>query len=246
MKVLINYADNGFFLAQQRNASSGVAAGNFDDVWVRNRSSLDAAFVDKNKAILAQPRGAGYWLWKPYIIARALRELRDDDYLFYCDSGCLFINPIDEVIDIYQRELDDMGIVVFKTTMWVETGPPWQDAPEYMWTKRDVFAALDADLAATTHSAQSNGATILLRKRDFAIRFVDDWLAYCTDPHLLTDTPSRRPNYAGYNEHRHDQSLLSVLSKVRGVHMADDITHWGEDRRATACRTVIHHDRYKG
>ena len=245
MKILINYADNGFFLAQQRNASSGIAAGNFDDVWARNRASLDAAFVEKNKAILAEPRGAGYWLWKPSIIARALRELRDDDYLFYCDSGCLFINPIDEVIDIHERELDDKGIVVFKTTMWVETGPPWQDAPEYMWTKRDVFAAMDADLVATTHSAQANGATILMRKREFATQFVDRWLAYCEDPHLLTDTPSLRPNYAGYSEHRHDQSLLSVLSKVRGVHMADDITHWGEGRRATPCQTVIHHDRYK-
>ena len=246
MKILINYADNGFVRAQQRNAGSAIAAGNFDDVWVRNRSALDAAFVEKNKAILSQPRGAGYWLWKPCIIARALRELRDDDHLFYCDSGCLFINPIDEGIAIHERELDDKGIVVFKTTMWVETGPPWQDAPEYMWTKRDVFTALNADVDATTRSAQANGATILLRRRDFAIRFVDDWLAYCEDHHLLTDTPSRHPNYGGYNEHRHDQSLLSVLGKVRGVHMADDITHWGEGRRATACRTVIHHDRYKG
>ena len=246
MKVLINYADNGFFQAQRRNVESGLTAGGFDDAWTRNRASLDPTFVARNQATLAQPRGAGYWLWKPAIIARALRELPDDGHLFYCDAGCLFINPIDEVIDLHDRELDDKGIVVFKTTMWVETGPPWQDAPEYMWTKQDVFAALDADTATTTHSAQANGATILMRRRDFAIRFVDDWLALCEDPHLLTDTPSRLPNHAGFNEHRHDQSLLSVLAKLRGVHMADDITHWGEGRRATACRTVIHHDRFRG
>lgn len=246
MKILINYADNGFFLAQKRNAGSAIAAGKFDEVWARNRASLDDSFVQKNKSILDQSRGAGYWLWKPYIISKALTQLNDNDYLFYCDSGTLFINPIDEVIDLYKNQLDDKGIVVFKTTMWVETGPPWSDSPEYMWTKKDVFPALNADLVSVTHSAQANGATILMKKKDFSVQFVNDWLNYCEDVHLLTDTPSVLPNFQEYKEHRHDQSLLSVLSKVRGVHMADDITHWGEGRRSTACKTVIHHDRYKG
>lgn len=247
MKILVNYADNGYYLAQKRNATTAVDSGKFDFVLTKNRGSLGRDFIEKNKEIMMQTRGAGYWLWKPCIINESLSKLNDSDYLFYCDSGSAFINPIDEVIDMNKDELNTKGVVLFKTTMWVESGPPWSDAPEYMWTKRDTFSALDADSLSITHTAQANGATILLKRTDFSMKFVSDWLNHCETPHLMTDSPSISQNFDGFKEHRHDQSLLSVLGKARGVKMCDDITHWGEGRRGnTPCKTIIYHDRYKG
>lgn len=247
MKILINYADNGYYMAQKRNATTAIESGKFDEVWTKNRGSLGRDFIEKNKEIMMQTRGAGYWLWKPCILNDSLRKLNDSDYLFYCDSGSAFINPIDEVIDINKEELNNRGVVMFKTTMWVESGPPWSDAPEYMWTKRDTFSSLGADSLSVTHTAQANAATILLKKTDFSLKFISDWLNYCEDPHLMTDSPSLLQNFDGFKEHRHDQSLLSVLGKARGVKICDDITHWGEGRRSTTpCKTVIYHDRYKG
>ena len=247
MKILINYADNGYYLAQKRNSTTGVDVGKFDDVWTKNRGSLGRDFIEENKDIMSQARGVGYWLWKPYILNDSLLKLTKDDYLFYCDSGSAFINPIDEIIEINRDELNTKGVVLFKTTMWVESGPPWSDGPEYMWTKRDTFAAIGEDSSSVTHTAQANAATILLKKTDFSMQFISDWLNYCKNSHLLTDSSSVLPNFDGFKEHRHDQSILSVLGKSRGAKMCDDITHWGEGRRGnTPCKTIIYHDRYKG
>lgn len=247
MKILVNYADNGYFLAQKRNCDTAMEIGGFDDTWPKNRGHLSKSFCEENVEIISQKRGAGYWLWKPYIIYESLKKIKNDDYLFYCDSGSAFINSIDEVIEINKEELDTKGLVLFKTTMWVESGPPWSDAPEYMWTKRDVFEALNADKMSVTHTPQVNAATILLKKTNFSLNFVSDWLKYCKVSSYMTDTPSKKQNFEGFQEHRHDQSILSVLGKVREVKICDDITHWGEGRRInTQCKTIIYHDRYKG
>jgi hypothetical protein len=44
-------------------------------------------------------------------------------------------------------------------------------------------------------------------------RFVEMWLDACTDARVLTDAPNTcgQPNLPGFVEHRHDQSVLSVL-----------------------------------
>lgn len=32
-------------------------------------------------------QGAGYWVWKPFIILKELEHLQDGDYLLYTDAG---------------------------------------------------------------------------------------------------------------------------------------------------------------
>ncbi|MEO1909013.1 MAG: hypothetical protein ABGX10_01060, partial [Paracoccus sp. (in: a-proteobacteria)] len=44
-------------------------------------------FWDENRFILEQERGAGYWLWKPWIILQKLREVGPDDIVIYNDAG---------------------------------------------------------------------------------------------------------------------------------------------------------------
>ena len=38
--------------------------------------------------ILANKRGYGYWLWKPYLIMKTLEQMNDNDILVYADCGC--------------------------------------------------------------------------------------------------------------------------------------------------------------
>ena len=40
----------------------------FDYKHVFNTQDIDNEFYQKNIEILKQPKGAGYWLWKPYFI----------------------------------------------------------------------------------------------------------------------------------------------------------------------------------
>ena len=81
-------------------SQSGLSNGGFDEVFSYNYSDIDDEFKEKNKHILEQPRGAGFWLWKPYIIKKTLEKIEENDLLFYSDSGISFIRPIDDLIKI--------------------------------------------------------------------------------------------------------------------------------------------------
>ena len=85
--ILINYADLGYYQAQRFNTQTAMGVGAFDRQVQFRREDLDPEFCKRNSEILAMKRGAGYWLWKPYIVLESLRHLMtDEDVLFYSDE----------------------------------------------------------------------------------------------------------------------------------------------------------------
>ncbi len=55
-----------------------------------------------------------------------------------------------------------------------------------------------------------NAGIILLRNTKNSRDFIEEWLKNCEDPELLTDIPSPE-EYPDFRDHRHDQSILSIL-----------------------------------
>ena len=64
-----------FYAAQQRNAETAVTVGGFDEVICYGPRDIDRQFRVRNRSLLRSRIGAGYWLWKPYFIKRALDQL---------------------------------------------------------------------------------------------------------------------------------------------------------------------------
>ena len=65
-----------------------------DECHAYDANVMDDTFKQKNAHILNQGRGAGYWLWKPYIIYKWLTDdsMEDDNsYLIYSDAGMVYI-----------------------------------------------------------------------------------------------------------------------------------------------------------
>jgi hypothetical protein len=99
--LLINCGHRCCQQAQQRNCLTGLANG------VRQCVKLnmtifdnDQRFAKKNKHILDRKRGAGYWLWKPYIIHRELYLAREGDIIVYSDAAVDVIQNIDHLINL--------------------------------------------------------------------------------------------------------------------------------------------------
>ena len=169
-------------------------------------ADIDAEFAAANRHILEHERGNGYWLWKPYFIVRALESLAPGDWLFYCDAGAHFVAPIDPLVEVCLR--DGRDVIVFDL--------PY---PERRWTKRDAFVLLDCDRPEFITSRQRLASFHLWRCSPAAIAFAREWLTAAQDERLLTDLPNQcgLPNHRGFQGHRHDQSLLSLLSKKYGL-----------------------------
>jgi hypothetical protein len=76
-----------------------------------NKRILDSSpgFVNRNKNILQRKRGAGYWLWKPYIIYQELYLARDGDIIVYSDALVDFVANISYLTKLTEKQ----DIIVF-------------------------------------------------------------------------------------------------------------------------------------
>ena len=85
---LISYGDDNYRDAKKRIEMEASSTGWFDSITVYGPEILDNNFKNKFKEVLNHPRGAGYWIWKNYIIKKKLSEINDNDILIYVDAGC--------------------------------------------------------------------------------------------------------------------------------------------------------------
>ena len=216
MKLLLNYAANGYMNAQRQNSNSGTLKGGFDRVQECGVTHMDINFITKNTRILRHERGAGYWLWKPYIILKYLKTLNEGDYLFYCDSGSVFINSVDHLIALNQ------DITVFHLD-------PVAGNKETLQTKRDCFVIMGCEDPKYMYTLPRHAGFQLYRKCNKSIEFVSEYLEYCQDERLITDQDNVmwKPNYHEFRNHRHDQSIFSLLTKIHNLPSFRDPTQYG-------------------
>lgn len=216
MIVAINYADLKFRNAQKFNEITAIHKGKADKVISYFPKDIDDSFKRKNKNILEQKRGNGYWLWKPYFIKRTLERMNEGDYLVYLDSGAFYINDVRHLTR--QMEKDDQNIMAFEL--------PFK---ERRYTKRDVFVVMECDTETYTDTNQRMATMIIFRKDRKSAQFVNEWLYYCQYEDILTDAPNHmgRDNYKEFIDHRHDQSIFSVLSKKYEIKAYGDPSQFG-------------------
>ncbi len=220
-KILINYADpsghrSDCHIQQKLNTLSGHKVGGFDTVINYGRKDIDADFYEKNRSIFAHKKGAGYWIWKPYIIVKTLKTLDEGDYLFYCDTDFHFVQSIDILIETLDKANQNM--MIFKHAYnWILL--------EKHWTKRDLFIAMDCDNEKYTDTHQIQGGIHLWKKSDKSIKIAEEWLELVQNEHLLTNESSilGKPEYDGFVEHRHDQSIFSLICKRHNLIQSDGL-----------------------
>lgn len=211
----INYANDRFMKAQKLNTWSMLHKGKVDKVIEYNPSMLSPEFVSKNQRVLSQKRGGGYWIWKPYILQQALNEINNNDYLFYCDSGAVVIDSVSKLVDALEESRQDV--------MTFELGP------EKLWSKRDAFIVMECDTPKFTETSQRLATYILIKKNENTEKLIEEFLHFATDFNIITDDPNTMglPNYEGFIENRHDQTIWSLLTKKHGYLPFRDPSQFG-------------------
>jgi len=252
--ILINYAERRYYESQKENCKSGLEVGGFDIAHPYNSSDIDKDFYSKNSHILdtdfifqGYPRGAGYWLWKPYIIHKALLECNNDDVILYADSGSTFIGSFKDYYFEICRS-DERGLILF--------GFEGCAHKNSAWTKRDCFVYMDCDDPKSASGCQLTASFQLVRRTEFTLHFYSEMLKFSQDSRILTDAPNTcgLPNYPDFKDHRHDQSILSLLRDKYSVNYADGRStskyqcpsQWGDICREydpPGFKTLIQHHR---
>lgn len=215
MKIAVNYADNNFKRAQEFNTKSAYKVGKVDLVLQYGPNDLDDSFKQEFANILSQKRGGGYWLWKPYIILDALSKANDNDYLIYCDSGAFYVNDVNSIIKIMQR--DNVSLMTFELPL-----------VEIQWTKKEAFNLMECLDYQYALENQILATYFVVKKEESTVKFFKDYFNYCKNEKIITDVLDNNIQSNYFIEHRHDQSIFSLLCKKRNIKPYRDPSQYGD------------------
>jgi len=189
-------------------------------------ADLDEEFVTRNARTFRAPQGAGFWLWKPYVILHKLKEINEGDWLVYIDSRYVFEKDICEMIPYKNSEHD------YRCFSRKAGDPKYREVP---WTKYDAYKLIDVEPDYNAH--QMWAGFIMFRKSPRTVRFVEDWLRYCEDFRIISlDRSVLGPELKGFRQNRNDQTALHLLIRKSNWTCVDLPKHWLYNIRRNSTR----------
>lgn len=148
-------------------------------------------------------RGFGLWSWKPTIILHELNRIKENEVLFYLDSDDLFLPNI---VDIYHQQLITRPFLLF------EGGGTIRE-----YTKRSVLEYFEMGGVLKRNRRMVEAGASFWRNTSVSRDFLQEWKFLCQNFALISDPPSHELQYSNFIAHRHDQSLLTLLSLQSGI-----------------------------
>jgi len=242
-KNIISFGNWRYYKTLEKLKNSALERGNIDNIFLLKESDIEPYFYEKNIKLFNENRGFGYWSWKPYFIKQFLARCNDDDYFLYIDSGNLILNDLTPLFKILEK--NKKGIVLFNNCDGSPDGSNWKNIN---WTKADCFNLLGLTSEKYTYGNQVNGSFILFKKTDFSIKFFNTFLQAATNYHIISDYQNITENFNKneFRDHRHDQSVLSLLSIHYDIQIIRDPSQWGnhlDENKEDYSQLIEHHRR---
>lgn len=229
-KTFLSFGNEKFKKSRVRIAEEAKSLNIFDNINIQteeicNEEPYKSVICNITKNKNYEGRGFYWYTWKPYIIYKTLKTLEEGDILFYCDSGMTIFNSqntlqqFQYLFDTVQnKEKCPSSIITFITT-----GPP-KERLEFMYNIVQVFKYFKVennDDIIKTQQCQA-GISVFL-KCDTSMKIVEEWFKlsrtnpeyFCGDDRFCDLKKDKQ--MPGFRDHRHDQSIWSILCKINNV-----------------------------
>lgn len=218
----ITYGDDRFKESRQRIAEEARSTGAFEDVFVYSPENLKEFTAQHNEFRMNNKRGGGYWLWKPYTVKQTFEKVEDGAIVIYTDSGSTLrtenMGYLSRIIELLKSTSIDAYVYQFSDNGFMENCFTKMDTAKEFGLNKDSKEMLSNQIHATY---------FILKKTKQTEKLIDDWIYFAIkdDYSLLTDKPSQASNHKCFYDHRHDQSIFSLLNKLRDTTKAVPDNH---------------------
>lgn len=213
-KYLISFATNDFNknITLKKYLATNICG--FDKFIIYEPNDLDKKFYKSHAKHFSFRRGYGYFIWKFYIILDALKKINNGDFLFYLDSGAIFINNVNSIISaMNEYSLDFAGF-----------GSPLL---EINFTKRELFDFLNLDFDVYSKKNQLIASCLPMFKTKNSINFYQNCFELGSNLHLINDELDIYKQHPDFIDHRHDQSIFSLSYQMLNYTILKDPTQFG-------------------
>lgn len=153
-------------------------------------------FIEKNK------RGYGYWLWKPYIIKKSFETMKEGDILLYLDCGCELGEKKKKNLKKLIKDVNKYEIIYSSSGF-----------KEKYYNKMDLIDYMNMNNSKCLNSIQIQAGVLLILVNKKTRKLINEWYNIGCNYHFIDDSKSKLANDKNFREHRHDQSIFSLLIK---------------------------------
>ncbi len=229
--IFVSFASTNMKDSLDRIGRQAHSMGVFDDVYLYTEEDLPEYGKTRCKEIIEKTgtkKGYAYWCWKSIIINDLLAKMQEGEVLIYSDAGThLNNNGVGKL-----KEYIDMAI---QNDIWVVE---LEDIhPIKKWCKKDTIDYFVehivqedslSEFMNLLNEPQLEAGTIILIKNEYTVNLMKQWEYLMSEEnlHLFDDSPSVASNYPEFKEHRHDQSVLSLLLKANHYSSTDTSHFW--------------------
>lgn len=232
------FGDRRLVNTRERITQEAINMDIFKDLYPWDETMFEMEYWEKYKNhIERNRRGFGYYIWKPYIIEKTLSVLPENVYLLYTDVGCtLYKTGVPRLLE-YVDLLESASAHVLGFHL---------EYVEKQWTKKDLLIRMNYSNSDQINTPHCLSGIILFKNNEKTRQLVKEWrIIMEEDVHLIDDSPSIATNEPEFVEHRHDQSVFSILLKQYNGVILKDETWWPEANWADKVHYPVHATRLK-
>ncbi|MCQ2974926.1 MAG: hypothetical protein MJ211_08955 [Bacteroidales bacterium] len=232
-----SFADSKMKSTLQRIGKEAQNFKLFKEIFLYTENELPSCTKERCEEIIKTTnslRGYGYWIWKPLIILDSLSKIKDGDILFYSDAGS-HLNCNGK--SLFKKYIKN----AIKKDIWV--GQLKDNFNENKYSKADTIEWFKPRLKDTSilFQGQIQSGNIILVKNSYTLDIIKIWndIMDIKNLHLYDDSPSIIPNHKDFVEHRHDQSIFSLLIKTNHAYLSNAEEFWCPHELWDQCKMPI-------
>ena len=219
---LCAFASPDLFLSKIRFYNQAKSLNFYQGIKIYEKRELSTKTLNiiENYLTKNNRRGYGYWIWKPEIILNFLRQIPENSILQYSDIGCHFNRKGINKLFFYQDMCDKNSIVSFQYSnpKIKKINFIYPNYLEYQYTKADLMRYFNLNFNHIyMNTPQVCSGTFFIKKNYINIEFLKNWLKVFENMSLIDDSISVSKNHKNFIEHRHDQSVFSLLCKLNNI-----------------------------
>lgn len=220
----ITYATKNFDTAARHLMNLTKNSNFFESCIYFKPKDLPNEFKQKYKNIFQFKRGAGYWIWKHKIIFETLKKIDEGDIVVYSDSGSSFNSKASKRFFEYIEMLNDSEFDNFR----IECEEQYL---EKEWTIKQLFDYFNLSIDSKYgRTPQLEATQMIFQKSKDSMDYFSEYINVLNqDMYLISDIYNNDNQISEFRENRHDQSIFSLLSKIRGCVSIKNETHFSSN-----------------
>ena len=218
----VSYGDSKYRIQRNRIKFQAKKFKIFKKVFIYNHRDLDVEFRKKFFNLLEQEKGGGYWIWKSQIILQTLKSLQEGDIILYVDSGSMLnINGKKRLIEYFQLlSNSNKDMLLFRMPEVII---------EKNWTTNEVFKHFNVENnKEITDTVQYLGGIIFAKNNSGTVNFFQNFQKTVFEDQRIITNHFDTNQHNKFEEGRHDQSILSVMAKIKNVLVIDDESYFDQ------------------